>query len=201
MSCGSFRRDTGVAGPGEPGGVLPDTGADGTFLQSSGGLWVPSAYALPTAAPAVNQVLVGNGTNMVYADHAPARSYLLFGCGASVLNNTSFLYSGGGGGPNNSVTPITSLIAKTGVLYAATVLGAVVRHNAPLGATNITYTILKNGASSGMTVVLASNATIGSTTANTFSVAAGDDLAVQCDQTSGGSLGVRPTLALALLIL
>ena len=171
------------------------------WLVGSGGNLAYAAYAFPPAVPAANQVLVGDGTNMVYADHAPGRSYLLFGCGASVLNNTSFLYSGGGGGPNNSVTPITSLIAKTGVLFAATVLGAVVRHNAPLGATNITYTILKNGAGSGMSVVLASNAAIGSTTANTFSVAAGDDLAVQCDQTSGGSLGVRPTLALALLIL
>jgi len=138
--CGGLRPNP---GQGAPGGTLPAAGEQGSFLQTVGGLWVPSAYALPTAAPGANEVLVGSGGDLVYADHAPARSYILFGVIGGVLTGTSFITAGGGGGSGNSVTPITALNAKTASLYAGTGLGCTAFHNALTGATDITYTILK----------------------------------------------------------
>lgn len=72
------------------------------------------------------------------------------------------------------------------VTYGGTIKSLYVRHNVPAGNGNaIVYTVLKNGVATALTVSLASTGTTASDLVNSFTVVAGDTLAIEVTKAAG----------------
>ena len=135
--------------PGAPGGTLPAGGSQWSFLQFNGTLWVPSSWVMPevVAAPETGEVLLAAGGG-VAEFQVPVENSLLY-------RNTAQTISATGVWLHQWTYAATASTTRTGSGFAVALLAGNLRWmhvfhaGAPVGADDITYTVVVNGVARG----------------------------------------------------
>lgn len=115
--------------------------------------------------------------------------YLNFGNWTVSNQATSFVVPGGG---DTGATGLTEAVAGSlTITRDGTLRNLFCRHGNPAGAVNLTYTVMLNGAPTGLTLVLSSGATLGFLLGVDVPVLQGDRISFRAQNGSGVAQGVR----------
>lgn len=188
MDCRTPFASASIEPAGFPGGPLPAGGAQWSFLQFNGTLWVPS-WVMPetVTAPEAGEVLTS--INGVGEFQTPLDDLLLYRNYATTLTNTtpwlaqwfsanSFTTRGEAG---------HAIALRTGVLRWLRVFHSTVTANNEL----LTYTVVVNGVDTALAATLNTNSVgPGSNLTTTVPVTVGDLISMRVDGV-GGSRSLR----------
>jgi hypothetical protein len=194
--CSGGAGGVAVAGPGAPGGTLPPAGAAGAFLQSSGGVWVPSTWILPQVAPVagdIGKALVVNAAGETEFQTLFDRMVIIW-TALALTNGTTFMWPSGDTGTNSSaVSPFAVPAPFDGTLRRARSL-----HNILAGVTNVVYTFQVNEVDTALTWTVNSGTQAGNNLVDNVNFSAGDRLRLKASNTSGATLSIRPLVLVEL---
>jgi hypothetical protein len=144
-------------------------------------------HANVVAAGAAGFMTGADKTKLDGLPTTPQSAVLLWGDSSVGTSTTQRFLEPGYTANTAPVSPVAIAMPKAG-----TVRNLRVVHNAAgTGASNITYTVRKNGVATALTAVVANTATSGSDVTHSFTVAAGDTLDVSVDKSA--SLSTSPS--------
>jgi hypothetical protein len=183
VCCGSFRSAVG--------GIPPS--AAGTFLQSSGGVWVPSSWTLPTETTADDLGKVLTATAAGVSEWQPLYQRKMLLCFGSRQFTAAGIYlfpwafdSASVSQIQNEMVPMAGRISKLRV-----------RQSTPVVSTdNLEYRLFVNGGPTALTVTLNTNTASGSNLTDVVTVEANDFLTF----TAINATATRAVRAVALML-
>ena len=170
---------TGPTGPAGPAGVAGPTGPAG--LTGPAGPTGPMGFAGSTGAAGPT------GPTGPAGPTGPGGPAQIFSASFSNPSATTAVFANLNGGNNQAVLGAVATIMPAGCTFNALYVGGTITSNA--AADTLTLTLVKNGVAQALTTSVAVstlNATVTSSdTAHSFTVAAGDSVAIQLTQTNG----------------
>lgn len=126
--------------------VIPDGVLANTFVQRSGGLWVPSPWTLPNGAAVLGEVLAASAANasaLVAPPVLTPSKLFQYAFGAQQVNTTTqalFPFFSSAAATINFAAATAATVQFDGVLKELWV-----NHGTPMGADDIVYTLILNG--------------------------------------------------------